>query len=219
MPTLPSPRRVVRRVVWSAAHPRHRAPGGVALTFDDGPDPEFTPRVLEALHRCEVSATFFLVGVAAAARPDLVRAIEAAGHRIGSHTWSHSPPGALGTRALREDLRRGREVLEDILERPVPLFRPAQGHIDFRVTAAVRSLRLQPWLWTHDPEDWRPDRQVEVMLDALDGIDPGAVVLLHDGIRGGAPAAADRSATIAVIPELCRRVRARGLELATIPEG
>jgi peptidoglycan-N-acetylglucosamine deacetylase len=216
-----SVRATLRRLAVRSAAPRHGLPAGsaaVALTFDDGPDARYTPEVLEQLDGAGATATFFLVGEAAQSLPGVVAEIVAAGHTVGSHTWSHPGPGQLGARALLEDCRRGREVLEDLTGRHVRLFRPTEGHIDVRVAAAMRGAGLRPWLWTDDPEDWRPGTTEDALVARLAGLRAGAVVLLHDGLRGRvAPGAQDRSATVAAVPRLCAMIRSRGLALASLP--
>lgn len=215
-------RAAVRRAAVSSAAAANGLPpdgGAVALTFDDGPDPRFTPLVLAQLAESAAVATFFLVGHRVRRDAGIVREIVAAGHAIGSHTWSHPAPGELGLRDLTTDFRRGREAVEEVTGREVRLFRPPQGHVDTRVALAMRRCGLRPWLWTNDPRDWVPGRGVGEVVEAVGALSPGDVVLLHDGLeRPSDPAALDRSATVAALPAIVRSARASGLRLAVLPE-
>ena len=191
----------------------------VALTFDDGPDPVFTPLVLDQLGRHGVRATFFLVGHRVAAHPDIVRRVLSEGHAVGSHTWSHPEPGALTWPRLWRDVVTGRRALDDVVGHRTSLFRPPLGHLDHATTTAVRLARLQPWLWTTDPRDWEPGRRTDEIVDIVQHTPPGGVVLLHDGLeQPRAPRALDRSATVRAIPAIVDAVKARGLDFAPLAE-
>lgn len=188
--------------------------GAVALTFDDGPDPEFTPRVLEVLEADAVRATFFLVGRRARRHPRLARRIVAAGHGVGSHTFSHADGWELSWPALVRDFWRGRRAVEAVLEREVTAFRPPKGYFGDRAALAAGTCGLRPWLWTANPRDWRPGVTAEGILGDLGTLRGGDVVLLHDGIEMPlAPEAEDRSATVAALPEIIARARSLGLRL------
>lgn len=189
----------------------------VALTFDDGPDPRFTPLILDALARLEVKATFFVVGKRATSSPQLVERMMEEGHAIGTHSSSHPDAKQLGLRALERDFRAGRERVEDIVGAPVRLFRPPYGHIDFMVAAAMRANRLEPWLWTVAPGDWLPGITPDGLAAATSAVSAGDVVLLHDGIWNPLDVrCTDRSPTLAAVSRIVAQVRSRGLEFVTL---
>ncbi|HVL91733.1 MAG TPA: polysaccharide deacetylase family protein [Acidimicrobiales bacterium] len=193
------------------------AAGAVALTFDDGPDPVFTPALLDELARLQVTATFFLVGRRAEAHPALVRRILADGHTVGSHSSTHPDPWRLGLRQLAGDYRRGRSQVERAAGRPAPLFRPPKGYVNGTGAAAMLAARARPWLWTIDPHDWEPGATTESIVAGVSGLGGGDVVLLHDAIEGPlAPAALDRSATVAAVPAIVALARGRGLQLTAL---
>jgi peptidoglycan-N-acetylglucosamine deacetylase len=196
-------------------HSLDRAHPDVALTFDDGPDPELTPRILDVLRAMEVPATFFLLGTRVAEHGALVERIVREGHAVGSHSWSHPHPQRTGAWRLLADYRRGRRVLERAVGERVRLFRPPHGYVDWRVAAVMRVLGLDPWHWTVDPKDWRADASVEELVAAVDEVAAGDVILMHDGPspRGGGSA---RTATAEALGEVVARVRSRGLSFVTL---
>jgi peptidoglycan/xylan/chitin deacetylase (PgdA/CDA1 family) len=193
------------------------ASGHVALTFDDGPDPRHTPEILDELRRLDAVATFFLVGDRAAAHPHLVRRMVAEGHAVGSHSRSHPEPWRLSMRALTREYRLGRALVEDAARCPVHLFRPPKGYVDLRGAAAMGRAGLTPWLWTIDTRDWVPDATSAEIAASVDGLRSGDIVLLHDAIEGPlAPAALDRSATVAALADIVAVARERRLRLVTL---
>jgi len=193
------------------------ADDAVALTFDDGPDPEFAPAFLDELRRLGVVATFFVVGHRVRARPDLVRRALAEGHAVGSHSDTHPEPWTVPLPALARDYRRGRQAAEAAVGRRVRLFRPPKGYLDGSGAAAMLAAGVRPWLWTIDPEDWQPGATAEGLVRGLDGLAGGDVVLFHDAIEGPlAPSALDRSATLAALPAVAELARERGLRFTTL---
>jgi peptidoglycan/xylan/chitin deacetylase (PgdA/CDA1 family) len=189
----------------------------VALTFDDGPDPEQTPALLDELKRLGVVATFFLVGERARAHPLIVQRIIADGHAVGSHSDSHPEPWAVPFRHLVRDYRQGRAHVEWAAERPVPLFRPPKGYVKGFAAMAAFVARVRPWLWSIDPEDWQPGVRPADILAGLTDLRAGDVVLLHDALEGPlAPSAVDRSATRAALPAIAALAGERGLRFTAL---
>jgi peptidoglycan-N-acetylglucosamine deacetylase len=189
----------------------------VAITFDDGPDGRFTPAILDVLRDRRVHATFFLVGQRADMRHDLVRRIVAEGHALGSHTDTHPDMWELSPSAAITEFERGRQILEAITGRQVPLFRPPKGWMDLRLALALRTHGFRSWLWTIDPADWDPNATVQSITEGSATLGSGDILLLHDAIeRPIDPSAEDRSATVEALPGIIDRVRARGLRLVTL---
>jgi len=198
-------------------HHLRRDLGSVALTFDDGPDPDFTPLVLDALSTAGIRATFFFVGRHASAHPELVVRAKAEGHSIGTHSQSHMSADGARPRALIDDYRSGRACVEKILGCPVRLFRPPQGRISPAAAWALRRLSLDVWLWTLNTEDWRPETTTDTILQRTAAIEPGDVVLLHDGTAHPGPEMdSDRSATVAAVERIVGLVHGRGLTFAAL---
>jgi peptidoglycan/xylan/chitin deacetylase (PgdA/CDA1 family) len=182
--------------------------GRVALTFDDGPSPTITPRLVRLLQRLDVPATFFVVGWRVAAYPEVVRAIDAAGFTIGNHTWDHPDLTTLPRREIRRQVFRTRRALLDAGVVPSTLVRPPYGAADDRVRRILADLRLVPAFWTVDSLDWdgRPARRIRrgTVARVLDRGRSGSVVLHHDGVTN-APA------MLAALPREVARLRAEGL--------
>jgi peptidoglycan/xylan/chitin deacetylase (PgdA/CDA1 family) len=189
----------------------------VALTFDDGPHPVYTPQLLESLRAAGVLATFFWVGQQAESYPVHARQASTDGHCIGSHSFSHMAPRGSSLEQIRSDYRRGRTAVEELVGKPVPLFRPPYGSITSRSLAALRQLALRPWLWSVDAGDWREGVSTEDLLRGLSCVGAGDVVLLHDGAADeGIGVGRDRLATIEVIGPLVDLLKARGLSFVTL---
>jgi peptidoglycan/xylan/chitin deacetylase (PgdA/CDA1 family) len=192
----------------------------VALTFDDGPDPEHTPAILDELQRLDVVATFFLVGTRARNHPDIVQRMIREGHAVGSHSSSHPEPWRLPLRSLVREYRQGRAEVEQAAQRTVRLFRPPKGHLDGAGAAAMLAAGVRPWLWTIDPQDWQPDVSADYLVANMADLGEGDVVLLHDAIEGPlAESALDRSATRAALPAIAALARDRGLTFRTLDSG
>ena len=212
-------RGALRGAALRAARPRRalERDAAVALTFDDGPDEVFTPQVLDALAAKGAHATFFVVGRRAQRHPGLVRRIVSEGHAIGSHTWSHPRPWEVSGLTTLREYRAGRRAVEEIVGKRVALFRPPKGYLTGRIALAILAERLDTWLWTIDPEDWRPGVTADELVGRVERLKARDVVLLHDGLEDAlAPEAEDRSATVAALPRVIETARARGLELVRL---
>jgi peptidoglycan/xylan/chitin deacetylase (PgdA/CDA1 family) len=182
---------------------------GVALTFDDGPHPDGTPLVLDALEG--VQATFFLVGEQVERRPELAARIAAEGHAIGVHCFRHRNLLRLGPRTVRGDLERAATVIADATGREPMLYRPPYGILN---RAAVQEARRRRWrilLWSRQANDWSGRATAQSIADRItENVEPGDVLLLHDADFYSAAGSWERTA--AALPQILARLRARGLE-------
>jgi peptidoglycan-N-acetylglucosamine deacetylase len=164
-----------------------RRPGEIALTFDDGPNPAWTPRLLDVLAAHRVQATFFLLGRFAQAEPDLIRRIAAAGHLIGNHSWSHPDLSRTPATAIREELERTNETLAQITGAPIRFFRPPYGARRPVVFRLARSLGLQPVLWNAMTSDWSEPSADRIAARLAQKVDRhtqrgyAVNIVLHDG--------------------------------------
>jgi peptidoglycan/xylan/chitin deacetylase (PgdA/CDA1 family) len=195
---------------WRRFPGRERLPEGIALTFDDGPDPDATPAVLAALERADARATFFLVGEQLLVHHELGRAVAEAGHDVALHGFRHVEHDELED--PREDLLRGLDAIESATGVRPRLCRPPYGRFSQASFATCEQLELEPVYWSAWGMDWeplRPDRIAE--LSARD-LDDGAILLLHDSARY-APRPSARP-TAEALPAILEAAGERGLRLA-----
>jgi peptidoglycan-N-acetylglucosamine deacetylase len=188
--------------------------GTIALTFDDGPHPSHTPRVLDVLQRKRARATFFQTGSRIDAYPVLTRRVHAEGHRVANHTWGHEKLTSLSDAQIRSTLRRTNRRVTDLGVPEPTLVRPPYGATNARVLKVIGDLGMHQRLWTIDPNDWRTGRTADAITRSVMGnLHDGAVVLLHDGV-------ANSSATVAALPRIIDGARTRGYCLGTLsPRG
>jgi peptidoglycan/xylan/chitin deacetylase (PgdA/CDA1 family) len=164
-----------------------RRPGELALTFDDGPNPACTPRLLDTLARHGVHATFFLVGRYAQAEPNLVRRIHAAGHLIGNHSWSHPNLAITASSRVAEELSRTRDTLQHITGAPIRYFRPPFGGRRPVVLRIARALGMTPVTWNAITTDWSEPSSDNITERLCTKIDRNqrrgwaTNIVLHDG--------------------------------------
>lgn len=197
--------------------------GLVALTFDDGPDGRWTPKILDILKKKNAPATFFVIGQNMQKRPDLVQREVAEGHNVGGHSWTHPNIAETPLPQVQVELNATQRLFEVLTGRSMRLFRPpffgdAEPSTPHEVAPLViaQTLGYMTVGLRIDPDDWQkptPQQIIDRTLDRLDnpGNRPGQVVLLHDA--GG-----DRSRTVAALPTLIDEIRARGYRLVTIGE-
>lgn len=181
----------------------------VALTFDDGPSRDFTPRVLDALGHAGATATFFCLGLHVEAHPDIVRRIAAEGHRLGNHTWSHPYLPDLSTEEIRAQVSATREALRRTGTAPSRLFRPPYGGRDARTMRALADADLVDVLWDVDAMDWAQPGSRAITDKVIRETRNGSVVLLHDG-------GAQRSQTVDALPDILKHLRSEDYELVPV---
>jgi peptidoglycan/xylan/chitin deacetylase (PgdA/CDA1 family) len=190
--------------------------GKIALTFDDGPDPAWTPRILAALERRGVHATFFVQARRAIENQDLIEAAIAGGNEIGFHCVDHVRHSERGPDEVAADVEVGLEMLDGIDVRPEVWRAPWGIETDAtRSLAAEHGLRL--WGWNVDTHDWRGDdvRRMFGALDAQGGLRDGDVILMHDALGPGA-LREGCAETVALTELLLAGAEADGLEPATV---
>ncbi|MEQ7126348.1 polysaccharide deacetylase family protein [Actinopolymorpha sp. B11F2] len=171
------------------------------LTFDDGPSVKYTPQILRILAKYKAPATFFALGDASNANPDIVKQIRAAGHTIGNHTHDHKSLPSLSDEDAREELQKGPASR---------CFRPPYGAINDDVRAIAADLRQEVVLWHVDPKDWDRPGADKIEERVLKGVAPGAIVLFHDG--GG-----DRSQTVTALERLLPQLIEKGYAFEAMP--
>jgi peptidoglycan/xylan/chitin deacetylase (PgdA/CDA1 family) len=198
----------------------------IALTYDDGPNPPYTGRILDVLERERVHATFFLVGRAVQAYPEVVRREVRDGDAIGNHSWDHShlivyPPSAVAMSIQRTDA-----AIEAAAGIHTRLFRPPFGARDWIVMRTAQRLGYTVVMWSEPlPRDWEYPSPAQIAQRVLRVAGDGSIVVLHDGNRGQLcaqrslnPHVCDRSADIAATRLVIDELKKRGYRFVTIPE-
>jgi|SRR5258708_3191286 len=196
-------------------------PRQIALTYDDGPNDPHTLHLLDVLAERQAKATFFLIGNYVRQRPDIARAIQAAGHVIGNHTNSHPNLIFVSPARLRRELDDCRKALEDAVGASASLFRPPFGGRQPLVLKTVRSLGLTPVMWSVTGFDWsaqssdaivqRVEREIESHHNRF-----GEIILLHDGSHRAF--GTDRKYTVEATRMLLKKYLAAGKKFVSIPE-
>jgi peptidoglycan/xylan/chitin deacetylase (PgdA/CDA1 family) len=208
-PALASSMRVARR--FASTH-------GVALTFDDGPHREGTPRILDLLDTAGATATFFMVGERVLDAPEVAAEVAARGHAIAVHGHRHRNLLRLSPRAAARDLDRAHEAIAHATRTSPTLHRPPYGIYSWPALHAVRARGWTPLLWSHWGHDWRawttPRRIAAELTRALG---PGDVLLLHDADDYSAPGSWRR--TVAALPHVLEAIAAAGLRAEAVTAG
>jgi peptidoglycan/xylan/chitin deacetylase (PgdA/CDA1 family) len=222
--TIASKRPIVALVSRLARHGMlSQGPSGrraIALTFDDGPDATWTPRVLDRLDELGAKATFFVVGRNVANYPEIVRETRARGHEIGTHLTTHTRAVAHDDAAFARELRASLTQLGDLLGEPVRWLRFPHGDVGAqRPRKVLAAFGVEAVHWTFSGHDGFASAP-EVVTRVACGLRPGAIVLLHDCLADGAtvppPYVASREATVRALPGILATARARGLEAVTL---
>ena len=199
-----SAKAAARKLVLSAfgAKERLAAEAGLLLTFDDGPDPDVTPAVLDLLARYDAKAVFFIVGNRIPRAPQMLSRILKEGHWIGNHTFRHPLGGTPSFIEYYRDVKNCQAVIESHIGQRPSLFRPPLGSLTFASLLAPRLAGLQTMLWSVDVDDWklrRDDDAVRAGNRLAELAAPGDIVLLHD----------DNSCVVPLLetalPKLCDR--------------
>jgi peptidoglycan-N-acetylglucosamine deacetylase len=173
--------------IFGAALTAPQRPGEIALTFDDGPNPAWTPKLLDTLAKCEVKATFFMLGKFALEQKELVQRVAAEGHLIGNHSWTHPKLSTCSAPRIEGELRLTREVIEQIVGTRVRFFRPPFGARRPAVFRIARELGLEPVLWNAMTNDWVEPSAEKIAgalgkrVDALKARGYAANIVMHDG--------------------------------------
>jgi peptidoglycan-N-acetylglucosamine deacetylase len=200
-----------------------RNPNEIALTFDDGPNDPYTFQLIDLLAEHQVKATFFMIGRFVRERPDIVRAVQAAGHLIGNHTMTHPWLVLQSPARVRQELADCNAALEDVLGKRVGYFRPPHGSRRPDVFRAARELGLTPVMWNVIAQDWEPGIGAEKVFRYIDrGVarnkraGKGSNIVLHDG--GQAGIGQDRSATVEAVRRLLSEPKSGSASFLTVDQ-
>jgi peptidoglycan/xylan/chitin deacetylase (PgdA/CDA1 family) len=183
----------------------------IALTFDDGPNPIYTPQILHILQQYDVKATFFEIGYLVQDYPALVQEEYRQGHIIGNHTWSHPQLPHLSASAIYQQLQSTSHIIQASIGVKPLLFRPPYGMFNKQVLAQASSLNLSTIVWDDEARDWSLPGVNIIIQRILHLVHNGSIILLHDG--GG-----NRAQTVAALPTIISILRQRGYTFVTIPQ-
>lgn len=183
----------------------------IALTFDDGPHPVYTEEILDILAEYHAKATFFCIGVNAAAYPEQVQKILSAGHEIGNHTYDHENLQKVDAAGVKAEILGMENALLPVTENMPVLLRPPGGLYSDAVCQTAAALDYDVILWSVDTRDWAHTAVEEIVENVLTNTGPGDIILFHDGIAGLSPT-----------PEALRRILPilveRGYSFCTVSE-
>ncbi|KAA9015511.1 polysaccharide deacetylase family protein [Niallia endozanthoxylica] len=194
----------------------------VAISFDDGPNPKYTGKILEILNKHDVKAAFFLIGQNASMYPELTKRIYKEGHEIGSHTFTHTDVMSISDKTLEFELNSTQRVIQGITGHSVVMFRPPflslyEEHYDlpskevFNKILKVQELGYTVVSSSIDPKDWNGKSANEIYENTIENVHNGQIILLHDS--GG-----DRTPTIEALPKIIRWLKANGYSIVPVSE-
>ena len=181
----------------------------LAMTFDDGPHPSLTPKLLDLLKERNIKCTFFLVGNLVKVYPDIVRRIIAEGHEIGNHTWSHCSLTSRSDEQIRSELKKSEDAVYEVAGVRPNLVRPPYGAINTRIKDLMFSeFGYSTIMWSVDPQDWRRPGVSVVTSRLVSGAHPGAIMLSHD----------IHPPTIQAMPGMFDQLLAKGYQFVTVSQ-
>jgi peptidoglycan-N-acetylglucosamine deacetylase len=181
----------------------------IAMTFDDGPSAQLTPRLLDILKERGIKATFFVVGRNVAEYPDIVRRMAEEGHEIANHSWSHPAMTQLGAEGLRKQIDSTNEAVAKITGKRPVLMRPPYGATSSALNKLLtESYGLKVILWSVDPLDWKYRNSSRVYNHIVQNTQPGSIILAHD----------IHATTVAAMPETLDALLAKGYKFVTVSE-
>jgi peptidoglycan/xylan/chitin deacetylase (PgdA/CDA1 family) len=187
----------------------------ICLTFDDGPDPLYTPVLLQLLQTADIPAVFFLVGRKAENHPELVKAILSAGHEIGAHTYYHRHAYSLFLKRSLDTIRQGVKSLQTITGKPLVYFRPPWGALNLFQYLYAKKMGYKVVLWTANAGDWDIQTQPHQIIERLvRKTKPGTIIVLHDS--GGDPGAPRN--TMNALPGVIEYFKTHGYQFVSLQE-
>ncbi len=185
----------------------------VALTFDDGPEPGQTDAVLNLLRDNNVKATFFVLGDRTGRHPELVKRAADEGHQIANHSFSHKNFAKESEKEIRRQIVVGQRRIRNAVggDELTPWIRPPYGRTNARAWKVLKAEKQRVVMWDVDPQDWRRPGTAKIANRVISNVEPGSIVLLHDG-------GSNRQQTISALPKIIRVLKQRGYEFVTVEE-
>lgn len=190
----------------------------VALTFDDGPSPIWTPKILEALKKAGVKATFFILGEHALRYPEIIKRIAGDGHEIGNHTYDHHVLIYYKMEELEREIKDTEKIIKDITGRTTVYFRPPKAWLTNEEKQKIKAMGYKIILWSLNSKDWVTFDDKYIIRYILRNIRPGDIILFHDSGGVFTAEGGDRHETVKAIPRLAEELKEKGYKFVTITE-
>jgi peptidoglycan/xylan/chitin deacetylase (PgdA/CDA1 family) len=199
---------IPRKLYWAGSAQDKK----VALTFDDGPENYWTPKILEVLQKKKVKATFFVIGKQVQSYPEVLRQIYAQGHIIGNHTLNHADLTKMSSQEVEKELADCDTIINGIIGKSPRLVRPPFGFHNTIVDDTIYSKNQIIVLWSVDTEDWQGLAAKTIKDRVLPKMKNGYIVLQHDGVNP------HLQGSLEALPDIIDGLRSLGFEFVTIPE-
>jgi peptidoglycan/xylan/chitin deacetylase (PgdA/CDA1 family) len=181
----------------------------LAMTFDDGPHPSLTPKLLDILKARNIKCTFFVIGKQVKMYPNIIRRMIAEGHEVANHTWTHASLTSRSDEQIRSELKQSEDALVEVANYRPQLIRPPYGAINTRIKQLMYSEFGYPTImWSVDPQDWRRPGVSVVTSRLVNGAHPGAIMLAHD----------IHPPTIEAMPAMFDQLLAKGYQFVTVSQ-
>jgi len=190
----------------------------VALTFDDGPSFEWTPKILDELKKAQVKATFFMIGKHVEKYPEIARRVAEEGHEIGNHTSDHHLLIYYKTDELEKEIRDAEKVIKNVTGQTTRYFRPPKAWLTAKEKRKIGEMGYKTVLWTLNSKDWVTFDDKYIVKYILRHIKPGDIILFHDSGGVFATEGGDRHETVRTIAQLVEKLREKGYRFVTITE-
>jgi len=196
----------------------NRAEKVVALTFDDGPSPVWTPKILDELKKVNIKATFFMLGEHVAKYPEIARRVAEEGHEIGNHTYDHHVLLYYKADELEKELKNTERIIQKVTGQSTRYFRPPKAWLTAQEKKEIEGLGYKIVLWSLNSKDWVTFDDKYIVKYIVRNIRPGDIILFHDsggvfGTEGG-----DRQETVKTIPLLVDALTKKGYGFVTLTE-
>ncbi|MEI6437137.1 MAG: polysaccharide deacetylase family protein [Candidatus Omnitrophota bacterium] len=190
----------------------------VAITFDDGPSPVWTPQILDALKKAGVKATFFMLGTQALKYPEVARRVAAEGHEIGNHSYDHHGIFFYSVEEATREVTEGEKAIRQVTGVTTKYFRPPKAWINEEEKAAFARMGYKVVLWSLNSKDWVTFDDKYIVAFLAHNVRPGDIILFHDsgsvlGVEGG-----DRHETVLAVARLVEKLKAKGYRFLTVSE-
>ncbi|MEO6847274.1 MAG: polysaccharide deacetylase family protein [Chthoniobacterales bacterium] len=201
-PPVPAPEKLTYNSI-------HTTEPVLAMTFDDGPNPKLTPKLLDLLKERNIKVTFFVVGENAEKYPEILQRIVAEGHEIGNHSWNHPALTKLSAQGVSDQINKTSDAIAAATGKKPTLLRPPYGAVNAKLKKRINDeFHMKIILWAVDPEDWRDPGAAAVTTRIVGKVHPGDIVLSHD-IHAG---------TVEAMPAILDQLKAKGYRFVTVSE-